>query len=39
MNHAELNRQLEGLLKKDFIRYSLSPYVVPILLTPKKNES
>ena len=28
-----LNRQIKGLLQKDFIQHSLSPYVVPALLT------
>jgi len=36
VERAELNRQLEGLLEKDFICHSISPCVVPILLTTKK---
>jgi len=42
MNHAEraeLNRQLEGLLEKDFLCHGLSFCVAPILLTPKKDGS
>jgi len=39
VERAELNKQFEGLLEKDFIHHSLSSCVVLILLTPKKNES
>ena len=34
-----MNRQVKGLLKRRFVRHSLSPYAVPILLTPKKDGS
>ena len=37
--HAELNHQIDGFLAKRFIRNSLSPYVVPVLLTSKKDGS
>jgi len=37
VEHAELQRQVEELLDKEFIKENLISYAVPALLAPKKN--
>ena len=34
-----MNRQVEGVLERGFVRHSLSPCAVPTLLTPRKDGS